>query len=80
MRALSANMTENQLFLASPMFVSDLLYISEALKSVEIDKRTDYLKDTLEEINKFLPANVYVPITQERTNRSKNKRKDMKRK
>jgi hypothetical protein len=33
------------------------------LKGIEREKRNNYLKEVLDEINKFLPANVYVPIT-----------------
>jgi hypothetical protein len=50
-------------FLSSPKFISDLLYISDVLKTINVEKRNSYLKEILEEINKSLPPNVYVPIS-----------------
>lgn len=68
MRALSTNMTEHGLFLSTPKFISDLLFVSEVLRGIEKDERNDYLKSVLEEINKNLPSNVYIPISQTSTN------------
>ena len=62
MRALSENMTVHQQFLSTPKFISDLLYISDVLITVENDKRNKYLGEMIKEINKNLPNNVYVPI------------------
>jgi len=62
MRALSNNMIEHPLFLSTPKFISDLLFVSEVLKGIEKDERNDYLKTVIEEINKNLPSNVYIPI------------------
>ena len=61
-------MTEFPLFLSTPKFISDLLFVSEVLKGIEKDERNGYLKQVIEEINKNLPANVYIPIRQETTN------------
>lgn len=68
MRAISNNMTEHSLFLSTPKFISDLLFVSEVLKGIEKEERDGYLKQVIEEINKNLPANVYIPIRQETTN------------
>ena len=62
MRAISNNMTEYPLFLSTPKFISDLLFVSEVLKGIEKEQRNDYLVKVIEEINKNLPANVYIPI------------------
>ena len=62
MRAISNNMTNYPLFLSTPKFISDLLFISEVLKPIEKDDRNDYLKHIIGEMNKNLPANVYIPI------------------
>lgn len=63
MRALSKNMTEHALFLSTPKFISDLLFLSEVLKGIEKPERDAYLVSVLEEINKNLPSNVYIPIS-----------------
>lgn len=68
MRAISNNMTQHHLFLSTPKFISDLLFVSEVLKPIEKDERDDYLKHIIGEINKNLPANVYIPIQQTTTN------------
>lgn len=68
MRALSNNMQEHALFLSTPKFISDLLFVSEVLKGIEKPERDGYLKSVIEEINKNLPSNVYIPIMQETTN------------
>lgn len=68
MRALSSNMTEHPLFLSTPKFISDLLFVSEVLRGIDKEERNDYLKSVLEEINKHLPSNVYIPIHQDTTN------------
>ena len=68
MRALSNNMTDHALFLSTPKFISDLLFVSEVLKGIEKPERDGYLKSVIEEINKNLPSNVYIPIIQESTN------------
>ena len=68
MRALSNNLTEYNLFLSTPKFISDLLFVSELLKPVEKEERNGYLQNLIEEINKNLPANVYIPIQQTTTN------------
>jgi hypothetical protein len=68
MRALSNNMTDHALFLSTPKFISDLLFVSEVLKGIEKPERDGYLKSVIEEINKNLPSNVYIPIMQETTN------------
>lgn len=44
MRGLSNNMIEHPLFLSTPRFISDLLYVSEVLKGIEKDDRNAYLK------------------------------------
>jgi len=62
MRALSSNMTDHMLFLSTPKFISDLLFVSEVLKTIEKGERDKYLKSVLVEINKQLPSNVYIPI------------------
>ena len=64
-RTLSNNMTEHHVFFSTPKFVSDLIHISEVLKGVERPDRNDMLKELLEQLNKNLPANVYIPIHQE---------------
>ena len=61
-------MIEYPLFLSTPKFISDLLFVSEVLKPIEKDQRDDYLKHIIGEMNKNLPANVYIPIQQETTN------------
>lgn len=44
-------------------FVNDLIYISEILKIVQSDKRSEVLKSFISYINKnLLPSEVYVPI------------------
>ena len=62
MRALSDNMANHSLFLSTPKFISDLLFVSEVLKGIEKPERDAYLKSVIEEINKNLPSNVYIPI------------------
>jgi hypothetical protein len=62
MRALSSNMTEHSLFLNTPKFISDLLFVSEVLKEISKPERDDYLREVLVEINKHLPSNIYIPI------------------
>lgn len=42
--------------------MSDLLFVSDLLKNVEREKRNYYLGELIQEINKNLPSNVYVPI------------------
>ena len=62
MRALSNNMQDHGLFLSTPKFISDLLFVSEVLKGIEKPERDGYLKSVIQEINKSLPSNVYIPI------------------
>ena len=62
MRALSSNMTSFGKFLSTPKLVSDLLFLSDLLKNVEKEERNYYLCEIIKEINKNLPANVYIPI------------------
>ena len=62
MRALSDNMTSYGHFLSTPKLVSDLLFISDLLKNVEKEERNYYLAELIKELNKNLPANVYIPI------------------
>jgi len=62
MRALSSNMDNYGHFLSTPKLVSDLLFISDLLKNVEKDERNFYLCEIIKELNKNLPANVYIPI------------------
>ena len=62
MRALSSNMTSFGCFLSTPKLVSDLLFLSDLLKNVEKEERNYYLGEIIKEINKNLPANVYIPI------------------
>lgn len=62
MRALSDNMTSFDFFLSTPKLVSDLLFLSDLLKNVEKERRNYYLVEIIKEINKNLPANVYIPI------------------
>jgi hypothetical protein len=62
MRALSSNLEEHQEFLSTPKFLSDLLFVSEMLKNTPKEERNEFLRDTIIEINKTLPANVYIPI------------------
>jgi hypothetical protein len=61
-RTLSNNMSEHQIFFSTPKFISDLIHISEVLKGIEREERNDMLKELLNQLNKNLPANVYVPI------------------
>ena len=61
-------MIEHPLFLSTPKFISDLLFVSEVLFGIEKEDRNSYLKSVIEEINKNLPSNVYIPIRQETTN------------
>ena len=68
MGGLSNNMTEHPLFLSTPRFISDLLFVSEVLKGIEKDDRNAYLAQVIGEMNKCLPANVYIPIRQASTN------------
>ena len=49
-------------FLSTPKLVSDLLFLSDLLKNVEKVERNYYLCEIIKEINKNLPANVYIPI------------------
>lgn len=62
MRALSDNMSDHPLFLSSPKFISDLLFVSEVLRGIDKPERDAYLQSVLAEINKQLPSNVYIPI------------------
>ena len=62
MRALSSNMTNFCHFLSTPKLVSDMLFISDLLKTMEKDERNYYLVELIKELNKNLPANVYIPI------------------
>lgn len=55
-------MVDYSRFLSTPKLVSDLLFVSDLLKQVEQTKRNYYLGELIEEINKNLPANVYIPI------------------
>lgn len=55
-------MTNFSQFLSTPKLVSDLLFVSDLLKNVEKEERNYYLIEILKEINKNLPANVYIPI------------------
>jgi hypothetical protein len=61
-RALSNNMQEHSRFFSTPKLVSDLLFVSDLLKQVEDSKRNYCLGELIQEINKNLPANVYIPI------------------
>jgi hypothetical protein len=47
MRALSNNMEEHPLFLSTPKFISDLLFVSEVLKGIDKDDRNHYLKQVI---------------------------------
>ena len=62
MRSLSNNMTTHMSFLSTPKLISDLLFIADLLKTVEKDQRNYYLAEIIQELNKNLPANVYLPI------------------
>lgn len=62
-RALSNNMVDHSRFFSTPKLVSDLLFVSDLLRQVEQDKRNYYLGELIEEINKNLPASVYIPIS-----------------
>jgi hypothetical protein len=55
-------MRDHQVFFSTPKFISDLIHISEVLKGIEKEERNDMLKELLGQLNKNLPANVYVPI------------------
>ena len=55
-------MTSYSMFLSTPKLVSDLLFLSDLLKNVEKVERNYYLVEIIKEINKNLPANVYIPI------------------
>jgi hypothetical protein len=55
-------MSDHQVFFSTPKFISDLIHISEVLKGIEKEERNDMLKELLGQLNKNLPANVYVPI------------------
>ena len=81
MRALSSNMTNFSQFLSTPKLVSDLLFMSDLLKTVEKDERNYYLRELIKEVNKNLPANVYIPIqSQSLKLKSKYDKNDRKRK
>jgi len=62
MRTLSNNMTSFGHFLSTPKLVSDLLFMSDLLKTMEKEERNYYLVELIKELNKNLPANVYIPI------------------
>jgi hypothetical protein len=64
-------MSEHQVFFSTPKFISDLIHISEVLKGIERPERNEMLKELLSQLNKNLPANVYVPINQEKSAFSK---------
>lgn len=55
-------MTENSKFFSTPKLVSDLLFISDLLKQIEMGERSYFLKEIISKLNKNLPANVYIPI------------------
>lgn len=61
-RALTNNMQNLSRFFSTPKLVSDLLFVSDLLRQVEQSKRNYYLGELIDEINKNLPANVYIPI------------------
>lgn len=47
-------------FLSTPKFIEDLTKICEMVLECQ-DDREEFLKEKLQEINKSLPATVYVP-------------------
>lgn len=55
-------MTDKSRFFSTPKLVSDLLFVSDLLRQVEQTKRSYLLGELIEEINKNLPSNVYIPI------------------
>ena len=52
----------SSLFFSTPIFISNLLCISEYLKEIPIDQRPVVLKSMIEKMNEHLPNNVYIPI------------------
>jgi len=40
-------MTDHQVFFSTPKFISDLIHISEVLKTIERPQRNDMLKELL---------------------------------
>lgn len=50
------------LFFSTPIFISNLLSISEYLRTQQFDKRPDILKSMITKLNEELPNNVYIPI------------------
>ncbi len=76
-RTLSNNMTDHLAFFQTPKLVSDLIHIADALKGVLQSERNEMLTELIEQLNKNLPANVYLPISHENVLAGKysNKRK-----
>ena len=54
--------SKSTLFFSTPIFISNLLSISEYLKTVPNDQRPEVLKSMINQINSFLPNNVYIPM------------------
>lgn len=50
-RTLSNNMTQHQVFFQTPKFVSDLIHISDVLKTVDRPERDEMLTELLEQLN-----------------------------
>ena len=44
-------MVDNMAFLSTPKLISDLLFVSDLLKTVEKDQRNYYLVEIINEIN-----------------------------
>jgi len=54
--------SRSNLFFSCPTFISNLLSISEYLRTLPLDQRKEKLKEMLGKINTELPNNVYIPI------------------
>ena len=53
---------QNSLFFSTPLFISNLISISEYLRTLPLEQRGDKLKFLLTKLNECLPNNVYVPM------------------
>jgi hypothetical protein len=58
----AANSSKWTTFISTLNFINDLIYVSEILRNVAQDLRIKILCNYIYQINKNLPANVYIPI------------------
>ena len=61
MNELNKN-NQNSLLFSTPLFISDLISISEYLRTLPLDQRSEKLKYLITKLNENLPNNVYVPM------------------